>query len=275
MKGIVALVLAVVFACSIATATPYTVPPKQYEEFCEHQLVSGNGVMYTDISIVDKHIALNYRQTMDNLDQLPADIEMDSTHIYSQHEFDVALPCDTDQDQVCTGTEEYIDPVTGLRKQKVPDKTALNFYEDTKMAFDGEDTGSTLNGEKFLESKGFYGGIDASVREFYSVQQLEKDQKAYFASTNNSMCEKKDRCHAAGDKHKPLVNNIAHSIGLDTKNSFNGTWGTSAKMHKIFYKDISADEMFTGVFEVAKEIKFHENAIGCAPVGNPCCIIDC
>ena len=53
----------------------------------------------------------------------------------------------------------------------------------------------------------------------------------------------------------------SHLIGLETKNSFNGTWGTDAKWHKIFYKDIKAHEMFTGTFEAEKTIKFHENPV--------------
>ncbi len=239
MKGVVALVLAVFLACGIAAATPCLEPPEQYEQFCENQLVSGNGVMYTDVSIVDKHLALNYYETMSNVGQPPADIEMDSTYLYSQIAINQSLPCNESDNT-----------------------TTLNFYENTKMAFDGQqaDPGaapSILNGEKYLESKGFYGGIDANVQEFYQVQQLEKDQKAFFGSTCNST--------------------IKHTVGLDTANAFNGTWGTSANMHKIFYKDISSNEWFSGEFEVAKMIKFHEKAMPPRPSGNgnPCCIIDC
>ncbi|TSA50949.1 hypothetical protein D4R47_01420 [archaeon] len=238
MKGVVALVLAVFLACGIVAATPCLVPPEQYEQFCENQLVSGNGVMYSDVSIVDKYIALNYYETMSNVGQPSANIEIDSTHLYSQTALNQSLPCD--------------DPGN--------DTTTLNFYENTKMAFDGQQAvpgaaPSILDGTKYLESKGFYGGIDANVQEFYSVQQLEKDQKAFFGSTCNST--------------------IAHTVGLDTANSFNGTWGTSANMHKIFYKDISSNEWFSGEFEVAKTLKFHELATGPAPSGNPCCVIDC
>ena len=53
----------------------------------------------------------------------------------------------------------------------------------------------------------------------------------------------------------------SHLIGIETKNSFNGTWGTDATWHKIFYKDIKAHEMFTGKFEAEKTIKFHENPV--------------
>jgi hypothetical protein len=256
MKGVVALVLAVFLACGIAAANPPLPYPPQYEQFCEHQLVSGNGVMYSEVSIMDKHIALNYHDTMTNYDadlgqQIKADIEMDSTHIYSQRPF--------------YGNESY-NASAGMNI------TGLNFYEGTKMAFDGqqavpEAAPSILNGEKYLESKGFYGGIDANVQELYSVQQLEKDQKAFFASNSTAF--------KPGSLHGQTGGTIAHSIGLNTANAFNGTWGTSANMHKIFYKDISSSEWFSGEFEVAKEIKFHENATGITPLGNPCIIIDC
>ena len=58
-----------------------------------------------------------------------------------------------------------------------------------------------------------------------------------------------------------MGNNPAHVIGLETKNTFNGTWGTDATWHKIFYKDINAHEMFSGTFEAEKTIKFHENPV--------------
>ena len=66
----------------------------------------------------------------------------------------------------------------------------------------------------------------------------------------------------------------SHLIGLETKNSFNGTWGTDATWHKIFYKDIKAHEMFTGVFEAEKTIKFHENPVP-DRIRAPCEGIDC
>lgn len=66
----------------------------------------------------------------------------------------------------------------------------------------------------------------------------------------------------------------SHVIGIDTKTSFNGTWGTDATWHKIFYKDIKAHEMFTGTFEAEKLIKFHENPVP-EKEKKPCQGIDC
>lgn len=70
------------------------------------------------------------------------------------------------------------------------------------------------------------------------------------------------------------VYNPAHLIGLETKNAFNGTWGTDASWHKIFFKDIRAHEMFSGVFEVDKLIKFHEHPVPDKKHA-PCEGIDC
>ncbi len=219
MKGVAAIAL--VLACGIAMANPPLPEPIQYEQFCEHQLVSGNGTMWMENIIIDRRIALNYRETMTNYDELDpqktAHIEIDSTRLYSQKPLNQTLPCDPDKNQ------------------------SLNFYENTKMAFDGVAMSSTLAGEKYLESKGLYGGINAMIQEIFDVQLLEKDQKAFFGSTNNST--------------------ITHTVGLDTANAFNGTWGTNANMHKIFYKDVNTQERFEGTFEIKKSIKLHESPI--------------
>jgi len=75
-----------------------------------------------------------------------------------------------------------------------------------------------------------------------------------------------------------MGNNPAHLIGFETKNTFNGTWGTDASWHKIFYKDIKAHELFSGTFEAEKTIKFHENPVpeneGAGAFGK-CAGIDC
>ena len=59
-------------------------------------------------------------------------------------------------------------------------------------------------------------------------------------------------------KNKEGISNPAYLLGLQVKNTFNGTWGTDASWHKIFYKNIKAHEMFSGNFEVEKQIKFHQ-----------------
>jgi hypothetical protein len=91
---------------------------------------------------------------------------------------------------------------------------------------------------------------------------------------------KLERAGRDGDKVEELMTAEngyyvpSHVIGIDTKNAFNGTWGTDANWHKIFYKDIKAHEMFTGTFEAEKTIKFHENPVP-EKEKKPCDGVDC
>jgi hypothetical protein len=79
---------------------------------------------------------------------------------------------------------------------------------------------------------------------------------------------------ATAETSGAVVSNPVHVIGIDTKNSFNGTWGVDAKWHKIFNKDIKIHEMFTGTFEAEKLIKFHEYPVP-EVAESPCKGIDC
>jgi hypothetical protein len=128
----------------------------------------------------------------------------------------------------------------------------------------------------------------------FSVNQMEKDQTTFFASTANvsptaeGMAKKikgtfenavaNDPNHSSQAGYDAvgtlMGDDPAHTLGIDTKNSFNGTWGVDAKWHKIFYKDIKLHEMFTGTFEAEKLIKFHESPVP-EIVENPCSQIDC
>jgi len=252
MKGVV---IAIVFAafliggCTTVLANPPLVPPVQYEQFCENQKVSGSGVIDVSNSIVDKRIALEYYNTMAG----DGDLELDSEHAYSQ-----------DPEKL----KRNISSVNG------GNESALNMVETTKMTYKGE---TPLIGGKSLTSKAFYGGIGAHVQEMYSVNEMEKDETSYFASTTpyqpqdnvspENLIHKLKDAGRDTDKVENLmtasngVYDPAHLIGMETKNTFNGTWGTDATWHKIFYKDIKAHEMFTGTFEAEKTIKFHENPV--------------
>ena len=209
MRGMMGAAILILF-CGLAVANPPLKDPIQYEEYYERELVSGTGYVEKMITVVDKHIALEYYDVMTG----DGDLEMDTLHVYSQNANRLAKNLD--------GCEESA-------------PANLKFFEDTKLTYEGQ---VPLQGAKFISSNGFYGGIDAQVQETFSVSRMEKNQIAYFGSTESS--------------------NIAHTVGFDIANSFSGTWGTDASMHKIFYKDITSHEMFSGEFEVEKEIKFHE-----------------
>ncbi|NMC09795.1 MAG: hypothetical protein GYA39_02275 [Methanothrix sp.] len=271
MKGVVivatVLAIALISGCGTVLANPPLVPPVQYEQFCENQKVAGTGVIDVSTSIVDKKIALEYYNTMAG----DGDIELDSEHAYSQN------------------PEKLNRTINSVNNSN---EAGFNLVETTKMTYSGA---TPLTGGKYLHSKEFYGGIGANVQEMFSVNEMEKDETAFFASTTpyhnkgNVSPENlvKELKNAGRDTEK--VNELmtadaragapaeyipSHLIGIETKNSFNGTWGTDATWHKIFYKDIKAHEMFTGTFEAEKTIKFHENPVP-DKINPPCMGIDC
>jgi len=308
MKGVIVIVvvlaIALIGGCNTVLANPPLVPPVQYEQFCEAQKVSGTGIIDVSTSIIDKKIALEYYNTMAG----DGDLELDSEHAYSQD------------------AEKLMRNVSSVNGG---DKSGLNLYETTKLTYAGE---TPLTGGKYLHSKAFYGGIGADVQEMFSVNEMEKDETAFFASTTpyQPAQEVKKPCHGPNcpdgrdeslnvdanvsseaqmaPHHPPkphqkdvspeeLIGKLrdagrdtekveslmtsedgvyipSHLIGMETKTTFNGTWGTDAKWHKIFYKDIKAHEMFTGTFEAEKLIKFHENPVP-DKIQPPCDGIDC
>jgi hypothetical protein len=289
MKGVViATALILLLCCCTALANPPLVPPIQYEQFCEAQKVSGSGIIDVSTSIVDKKIALEYFNNMAG----DGDFELDQEHAYSQN-----------SDKLLRN----ISSVNGGNESE------LNLFETTKLTYASKDT--PLMGEKFLHSKEFYGGINAKIQEAFSVYEMEKDQTAFFVSTTpynpkepapvnreylellalyypqeyaqymaepthtitpEQLIKKlKDAGRDTERVAELMGNNAAHVIGIDTKNTFNGTWGTDATWHKIFYKDISAHEMFSGTFEAEKLIKFHENPVPEKEEHAVCDGIDC
>ena len=264
MKGVAAamIIAALLATCGHVVATQPIVPPTQYEQFCEDQKVSGTGVVDVSTSIVDKKIALEYYNTMAG----DGDIELDQEHAYSQ-----------DADKL----KRNVSSVNG------GNQSALNLFESTKLTYSGQ---TPLTGGKYINSKEFYGGIGANVQEMYSVNQMEQDETGYFASTTPNQPQNgdtpenliKDLKNAGRDTNAVSqlmttnegINVPSQVVGIDTKDTFNGTWGTDATWHKIFYKDIKAHEQFTGSFEAEKTIKFHENPV---PENEqpPCAGIDC
>jgi len=211
--------------------------PIQFEQYCENRKVTGTGVVDISTSIVDKKIALQYQNTMAG----NGDIEIESENALSESAGKLQRPIGNNT-------------------------TSLNLYENTKMTYSGE---TPLSGGKYLESKEFFGGIGARIQEAFSVNEMEKDQQTFFASTDPTSNE------VDQNKIDQLRNaSSTHLVALETKNTFNGTWGIDASWHKIFYKDINAHEMFTGTFEADKLIKFHENPVP-EKEHNACEGIDC
>jgi hypothetical protein len=276
MKGVViATALILMLCCCTALANPPLVPPIQYEQFCEAQKISGSGVIDMSTSIVDKKIALEYFNNMAG----NGDFELDQEHAYSQN-----------SDKL----QRNISSANG------GNKTQLNLFEDTKLTYASKDTplmGSKFLhskdfyggiGAKVQESFAVY-EMEKDQKAFfvsttpYNPQEpvmpanqdylqllalyYPQEYAQYMAQTTHTITPEelinqlKDAGRDTARVAALMGNNPAHLIGLETSNSFNGTWGTDASMHKIFYKDIKAHEMFSGVFEAEKTIKFHENPV--------------
>lgn len=289
MKGvIIAAALILMLCCCTTLANPPLVPPVQYEQFCEAQKVSGSGVVDVSTSIVDKKIALEYFNNMAG----DGDFELDQEHAYSQN------------------SDKLLRNISSVNGGK---ESQLNLFENTKLTYASKDTplmgAKFLHskefyggiGAKIQESFAVYEMEKDQTSFFVSTTpynpkvtktcasedylQLLKcyypqEYADYMAQSTQTITPEQliNELNDAGrdtDRVAALMgNNPAHVIGLETKNTFNGTWGTDATWHKIFYKDINAHEMFSGTFEAEKTIKFHENPVP-ERMRPPCDGIDC
>jgi len=276
MKGVVIAVASILMLCCCsALANPPLVPPVQYEQFCEAQKISGSGIIDMSTSIVDKKIALEYFNNMAG----DGDFELDQENAYSQN-----------SDKL----------LRNISSANGGNESQLNLYDATKLTYSSKDTplmGSQFLhskafyggiGAKVQENFAVY-EMEKDQKTFfvsttpYNPQEppmpanqdylqllalyYPQEYAQYMAQTTHTITpeqlikELKDAGRDTARVAALMGNNPAHLIGLETKNTFNGTWGTDASMHKIFYKDIKAHEMFSGTFEAEKTIKFHENPV--------------
>ena len=289
MKGVsIAIALILMLCCGTALANPPLVPAVQYEQFCEAQKVSGSGVVDVSTSIIDKKIALEYYNNMAG----NGDLELDQEHAYSQN-----------SDKLLRN----ISSVNGGNESQ------LNLFESTKLTYASKDTplmgAKSLNSKAFYggigaqiqESFAVYEMEKDQTSFFVSTTPYNPKEPAktlsqdylqllalyypqeyaqYMAAPTKTITpeqlikELKDAGRDTARVAALMGNNPAHLIGLETRNTFNGTWGTDASMHKIFYKDIKAHELFSGTFEAEKTIKFHENPVP-EKMHPPCDGIDC
>ena len=196
--------------------------PEQYEQFCEAQKISGTGVVDISTSMVNKKIALVFNEALAG----EGDISLEAERAMSERAGKLLRP---------------------VGKEK---EMPLNFYESTKMAYTGL---TPLTGVKEISSRKLYGGIDANVNEAFSVSEMERESSGFLATTDVTTGFKNGTEAAALKLKSPAM-----LVGIDTKNAFNGTWGTDSSWREIFQKNILAHQRFTGKFEADKLIKLHE-----------------
>ena len=205
-------------------ATPAITEPVQDGDFCNALKVTGTGAFEVGVSVKDRQLALEYYNFMYG----DGDLEMDSGTVQAQRA--ATLP----------GMDNG---------SAVP----LNLWESNRLTYSGK---TAMVGTKYIHSKAFWGGIGAEITESFSVTEMEREGSSYFASTNPASYMTDPRKIEEMLKASPV-----HTVGLQTKNSFNGTWQTDARMHKMFSKDLKVHESFTGKFEVEKMIKFRESPV--------------
>lgn len=206
------------------SATPAITEQVQDGDFCNRLKVAGTGTFEVGVSVKDRQIALEYYNFMYG----DGDLEMDSGTVEAQRA--AKLP----------GMENG---------SAVP----LNLWEGSKITYSGK---TPMVGMKYINSKAFWGGIGAEITETFSVTEMEREDSSYFASTNPAS-------YITDPKkiEEMLRGSPVHTVGMQTKNSFNGTWQTDARMHKMFSKDLKVHESFTGKFDVQKMIKFRESPV--------------
>lgn len=218
------MLLIFLFSLEPINATPALIEQFQDGEFSNRLKVTGTGTFEVGVSVKDRHLALEY----DNFMYGDGDLEMD------------------------TGTVE------AQRAAKLPgmgngSAVPLNLYENTRLTYSGE---TPMVGMKHINSKAFWGGIGAEITETFSVTEMEREGSSFFASTDPASYMTDPKKIAEMLKASPV-----HTVGMDTKNSFNGTWQTDARMHKMFSKDLKVHESFTGKFDVEKRLVFRENPV--------------
>jgi len=208
----------------------------QEGDFCNTLKVTGTGTFEVGVSVKDRQLASEY----DNFMTGDGDLEMD------------------------TGTVE------AQKSAKIPgmvngSAVPLDLFENTRLTYSGK---TPMVGIKHISSNSFWGGIGADITETFSVTEMDRAGSSYFASANPASY--------TGDPNKIaelLKASPVQTVGIDTRNAFNGTWQTDAHMHKMFSKDLKVHEAFTGKFDVEKRLVFHENPGG--EKVQPGCGIDC
>jgi len=120
--------------------------------------------------------------------------------------------------------------------------SSLNLFQNIKLTYSGT---TPLVGENHLAS-----AIGGTIDEKFAVNEIEREQTTFVASTKDE-----------NETNTSQDNNPVHLMGIDTKNSFEGTWGTVSTWYEMLSKDINAQETLNGTFNIEKLIKFHESPV--------------
>ena len=135
-------------------------------------------------------------------------------------------------------SKEVLNESVNITDPKDPD-----YYHTKMIDFQASDNGYMTGFEKY-GSSAFHGGTGATVKEIFTVTALQKQETTTIKTTS-----------AIGQRQ---------SLNFDTQNAFTGTWGTQAEWKKICEKEILHEQVFTGDFQVTKNLIFEEDVIPCS-----------
>ncbi|MCW3129972.1 MAG: hypothetical protein N2V75_07750 [Methanophagales archaeon] len=140
-------------------------------------------------------------------------------------------------------SKEILNESVNISDPKDPD------YRHTKSIDFQAGEGGSMTGFEMYASPAFHGGTGAKVKEIFDVIAMQK-QETTTIKTTSAICQRQ-------------------SLNFDTQTQFTGTWGTQAEWKKICKKEILHEQVFTGDFQVTKNLIFEEH------VTKPCLKDDC
>ena len=117
-------------------------------------------------------------------------------------------------------------------------ESKTNFIESSRLAYDGE---VPLVGERSITSREFDGGMGAGLDESFSASRVERNQTIFMGFDDNATAQQ--------------------VIGMETATSFNGTWESESRWHKLLVKDMRSRQRLSGEFETERAVKIHENPV--------------
>jgi hypothetical protein len=110
-------------------------------------------------------------------------------------------------------------------------RAMVNFTQKSDLVFEG----GQLRSEKSLESPLFYGGIGASVNEWFNLSHVDKSETDIIRSINRS----------------------DNTLVFDTEMAFDGIWDIKNKQGWLFNAKRS-EQKYSGSFQTQKNIEFRD-----------------
>lgn len=224
-----ALVIAT-FMVGTAAATHQINQPDQEQYFTEDSAAQGTGQFDISKKILDKDIAIDVEESISGFTGQNGSFAIQS--------------------------KEVLNESVNETNPKDPD------YKHTKsIDFQGSGDGAGMTGFEKYASPAFHGGTGATVKEVFDVLAMQKQEATTIKTTTKYIGPPSWKDYTGPYERQ--------SLNFDTQTQFTGTWGTQAEWKKICKKEITHEQVFTGDFQVTKNLIFEEDVI------KPCPKDDC